>query len=676
MAKLPEENPAQPDQPDSEDTPKSTPRSTPRVSATRRTGSQSAVPQDKAAARPTTRLGISRYEREQRTRRIVVIGAAVVGALTILLIAAAVLQRLVIEPNRVVASVNGQNITVSELQKRMRFDQALVENRYTQLAQQVQQIQQQAAQGDQSGSFLLQFYQQQLQQLASQTSADSIAQQALDDMLTDKLVRLEANKRGLTISADDVEKSIEESQGFYRVPLTPFPTDTPEPTAPPTETSAPTNTSTATPQATATTAASNTPAATLTYTPVPATSTSLATAQSTSVSTSVATSLATGTRSASETTSASTPTAASTGTTGTTGTVEPTEAATANGTGTPSVTAAGTSAATDEATSSATSAATSAATEEATSQATATPLATSTSAQTTSTPAVTPAVTTTATTAATTATPAATTSSTTVSETAGNGVTVSGTVALTDTGTLTTALEATPTVVLPTVIPPTSTPRLQPTTITQGDYDVKRDRFVKSYEGIGFNETDLRGLIESNLYADKVREAFASEVVTQTPHYQFDYIRFNVITNAQTALAQLNSGAVTFDALISQTNAITLPAPVGFGTVGSDWVSAKSVEQQYGNAVLAYLESGDLNKPSTIITATDASYLVLPKAREVRPLSASELQTAQQQAYTDWLEAAKADAAVVKREIDPTTIIPQSVQDRATQFAQLTGQTQ
>ena len=76
------------------------------------------------------------------------------------------------------------------------------------------QIQQQSAQGDQSGSFLLQFYQQQLQQLASQTTADSIAQQTLDDMITDKLVRQEATKRGLTISADDVEKERRGKSGF------------------------------------------------------------------------------------------------------------------------------------------------------------------------------------------------------------------------------------------------------------------------------------------------------------------------------------------------------------------------------------------------------------------------------------------------------------------------------
>ena len=641
MAKQPEE---QPTQPDSEK------------------GAKSNLPQDKAAARPMMRLGMSRYEREQRTRRIVIIGAAVVGALTILLISAAVLQRLVIEPNRAVASVSGQNITVSELQKRMRFDQALVENRYTELAQQVQQIQQQAAQGDESGSFLLQFYQQQLQQLAAQTSAQSIAQQALDDMITDKLVRQESAKRGLTINADDVEKSVEESQGFYRVPLTPFPTDTAEPTAPPTETAAPTNTSTATPQATATTAATRTAAPTVTFTPVPATSTSLATStQSVITGTVSASSALSGTATIAPTraaTRAATATVASTGTTSSTATagapMSATVSATRAITATPAVTATRASTGTTSPTGAAGVAASS--TVAATQAATVAP-----------TQAATPTVT--VTTASVTVTPAATGSPSPTSA-------ISPTGALTSTDALTLAVAATPTVALPTLIPPTSTPRLQPTTITQGDYDVKRDRFVKSYDAIGFNEQDLRGLIESNLYTEKLREIIANEVVTQTPHYQFDYIRFNVITDAQTALTQLNSGAIQFDALISQTNAITLPAPIGFGAPAGDWSSATAVEQQFGNAVLAYLESGELNKPSSIITATDATYIVVPKAREVRALAENELQTAKQKAYMDWLDAAKADASVVKREIDPTTIIPQTVEDRATQFAQLTGQTQ
>ena len=64
-----------------------------------------------------------------------------------------------------------------------------------------------------------------------------------------------------------------------------------------------------------------------------------------------------------------------------------------------------------------------------------------------------------------------------------------------------------------------------------------------------------------------------------------------------------------------------------------------AVEQQYGKAVLTYLESGELNKPSTVITGHRRQlYGLVPKAREVRPLSVSELQTAQQKAYTDWLD--------------------------------------
>ena len=225
-------------------------------------------PEDKASRiLNPTRVQLSRYEREARTRRIVVIGAGIVAALTLALIVAAVVQLRVVEPNRAVASVGGESIALADVQKRMKFEQTQVEQRYGQLAQQVTSLQQQG--GDPSQNFLLQFYQQQLQQIGQQASAEGIAQQALTSMINDKLVRQEATKRGITVSTDEVQEAIEKNYGFYRVTLTPFPTDTPLPT--PTATLEPTATSTHTPTPLPTATSTNTPAptATQTSTPIP-----------------------------------------------------------------------------------------------------------------------------------------------------------------------------------------------------------------------------------------------------------------------------------------------------------------------------------------------------------------------------------------------------------------------
>jgi hypothetical protein len=179
---------------------------------------------------------LSRYERERRTRRYVVIGSIVVALLVVLLIAAAVLQILVFEPNRAVATVNGQDVTVAQVQARERLEFADISYNYNQLSQQIQTMQEA---NDPNNAFLVQFYQQQLQQVAGRASVDQIASTSLDNLLNETLIRQEAARRGITVNSDEVQQELENSLGYYRSTLTPFPTVTPvtpEPTTPPTAT--------------------------------------------------------------------------------------------------------------------------------------------------------------------------------------------------------------------------------------------------------------------------------------------------------------------------------------------------------------------------------------------------------------------------------------------------------
>jgi len=126
-------------------------------------------------------------------------------------------------------------------------------------------------------------YSQQMQQIVSQLqSPETIGQQVLDQMGDEILIRQEAQKRGITVSEDEVEKMIQEKLNF-------FPNGTPTPTVTPTEfsfptltsqqltlapsTSTPTEAPTATATPTATLDLSATPA--LTSTPALATPTSV-----------------------------------------------------------------------------------------------------------------------------------------------------------------------------------------------------------------------------------------------------------------------------------------------------------------------------------------------------------------------------------------------------------------
>lgn len=165
---------------------------------------------------------------EAQTRKIVLWGSLITLVLVALLVAAAVLQIFVFEPNRAVASVGGQNITVSALQKQMRLGLNSSYNQYSNMQNAIVQLQQQA-QGDETSGFLLQLYQQQMQQVGAQISNDAVASNALDVLINDQLIRQEAKKRGLSVTADEVQKELESDFGYYAVPLTPVPTATPAP---------------------------------------------------------------------------------------------------------------------------------------------------------------------------------------------------------------------------------------------------------------------------------------------------------------------------------------------------------------------------------------------------------------------------------------------------------------
>ena len=425
---------------------------------------------------------LSRYERERRTRKYVVIGSIVVAFLVLLLVVAAALQILVFEPNRAVAAVDGETITVQQVQARERLEWEDLAYNYSQLAQQVQQLQQA---NDENSSFLVQFYQQQLQQVIANASVDQVSRNALDALIDDLLIRQETKRRGIVVSPEDVQREIETSLGYYSPTLTPFPTYTP-------------------------------------FTP------------------------------------------------------EPTATA------------------------------------------------------------------------------------------------ISVTAPLTAPTPLTTSAELTPT---PTAGPlPTATPRLQPTSITQAELESKRESGAAFYSSLGYQSQQFDSAYESSLLAKKLQDAFATEVPTKTQHYKFDYVRFNSVTTATEYAQLLASGQITFEAMITQVNAITQPESIGLGAQ-RDWTSQASVESQFGTEILAALEGQPLNQPTSVISSqlTSSFYIVLPLGREVRELDEADLSQAQSKAYSDWLTAAKADADRVQRMIDPATVMPNDLKTSIQDFQNNVG---
>src|SRR5688572_26482336 len=170
-----------------------------------------------------TKKHIARLERERRQTRLIV-AIAIAGIVIVLgLVAYGYLQVNVLQLREPVAEVNGETITTGEWQERVRFQRLQMLNAYNQYA-----LFQQSYGFD---------YSQQLQEIQTMLSLpETIGQQVLDQMRDEILIRQEAEKRGITVSEEEVQNSIHENFSF-------FPGGTPTPTITPTEFSFPTLTS-------------------------------------------------------------------------------------------------------------------------------------------------------------------------------------------------------------------------------------------------------------------------------------------------------------------------------------------------------------------------------------------------------------------------------------------------
>src|SRR5574341_704208 len=163
---------------------------------------------------------MARLERERRQANIIR-GLTIGGILIVaLLLAYGYFKINVLQLREPVAEVNGEKITTGEWQERVQLQRVNLLNLYSQY----------------------QFYQQnfgldvtqQLQQIQSRLqSPEVLGQEVLDQLVDEVLIRQEAEKRGISVSAEEVETAIRQSYEF-------FPNGTPTPTVTPTDVSLPT----------------------------------------------------------------------------------------------------------------------------------------------------------------------------------------------------------------------------------------------------------------------------------------------------------------------------------------------------------------------------------------------------------------------------------------------------
>ena len=165
-----------------------------------------------------TKKQVARRQRVARQQRTVWLSVAGVAALILIVLTIGVVREFVLGPRQPVATVNGQEISKAEYQKRVRYMQW-----YLQQVEQSLLLQQASYDpNDESQQFLYEYIGSQIEQVEQQRL--SAPTQVLEDLIDKVLVHQEAERRGLAISDEELQLAIERQFGYDRNPPEPTPT--------------------------------------------------------------------------------------------------------------------------------------------------------------------------------------------------------------------------------------------------------------------------------------------------------------------------------------------------------------------------------------------------------------------------------------------------------------------
>ncbi len=177
----------------------------------------SSNPQKKPAA--LSKKHLDRLHREKQQIRWITIGAIVVIVLAAASIGYGILDEKVLRGLRAVAVVNGEKISANDFR-------AFTKYYRSSLVQNAQRTYQFASMFGSDPNTLQQFGSQ-LVSISGELETFRAGSSAIDQMVADKLIRQEAKKRGITVSAEEIESRMQEAFRYY-----PNGTPTPSPTAP------------------------------------------------------------------------------------------------------------------------------------------------------------------------------------------------------------------------------------------------------------------------------------------------------------------------------------------------------------------------------------------------------------------------------------------------------------
>lgn len=158
---------------------------------------------------------IARLERERRQVRLITYISIGVIVAVVLILVYGYLDMTYLQDRRPVAEVNGEKITAKEFKARVTMQRNQLLNQYMQYSQYSQM-------------FGMDFSSQLSQIKSTLDTPTVLGQQVVDALIQEALIRQEAAKRGITVTADELETFKREQFGYYPNG-TPTPTTTPTP---------------------------------------------------------------------------------------------------------------------------------------------------------------------------------------------------------------------------------------------------------------------------------------------------------------------------------------------------------------------------------------------------------------------------------------------------------------
>lgn len=177
----------------------------------------------KRAVRGLTRKQKSRLAQEQKTERAIIWGIAAVAVLVVGVLAYGFFVENVVKARKPVAKVGQEPITASTFQSRVLFTRLQMNSELQYLYYQQQMIEDPT---DPNAEYYLEYLQNQIRGLSDQLSAPNapvIAEQTLERLVREEIIRQEAERREITVSSAEIDQAIDEFFGYDPNPSTPTP---------------------------------------------------------------------------------------------------------------------------------------------------------------------------------------------------------------------------------------------------------------------------------------------------------------------------------------------------------------------------------------------------------------------------------------------------------------------